>query len=61
LGNFEIVGTAIPSLAQPGGSYLKRARFALSGVWYEARLANTFTLYLFLFVALAVEAVILFA
>jgi hypothetical protein len=59
-GNFEIVGTAIPSLAQPGSGYLKRIRFVLSGVWHEARLANTFSLYLFLFAALALEAVILF-
>jgi hypothetical protein len=60
-GNFEIVGTAIPSLSQPGASSLGRVRFVLSGIWHEARLANTFSLYLFLFAALAVEAVILFA
>jgi hypothetical protein len=32
-GNFEIVGTAIPSLGHSGESYLKRIRFSLSEVW----------------------------
>jgi|ERR1700722_12469089 hypothetical protein len=59
-GNFEIVGTAIPSLARPGSTYLEKIRFVLAEIWHEARLANTFSLYLFLFVALAVEAIILF-
>jgi hypothetical protein len=58
--HFEIVGTAILALAQPGSSYSERIRFAFSGIWHEARLANTFTLYLFLFATLAVEAIILF-
>jgi hypothetical protein len=59
-GNFEIVGTAIPALVQPSSSYSERIRFAFSGIWHEARLPNTFTLYLFLFVTLAAEAIILF-
>ena len=60
-GNFEIVGTAIPDLARPGSSYSERLRSVFSGIWHEARLANTFTLYLFLFATLAIEAIILFA
>jgi hypothetical protein len=59
-GNFDIVGTAILSSSQPVTPYSKRVRFALSEVWHEARLANTFTLYLFLFASLAAEAVVLF-
>jgi hypothetical protein len=60
-GNFDIVGTAIPDFASLGSSYSERIRFAFSGIWHEARLANTFTLYLFLFATLATEAIILFA
>jgi hypothetical protein len=58
-GSLEIVGTAIPQLS-PTTSYSGRIRFVLSGIWHEARLMNTFSLYLFLFILLIAEAIVLF-
>ena len=59
-GTLEIVGAAVPEFSQSGASYLRRVRSRLPELWYEASLANTFSLYLFLFVCLAVEAIVLF-
>jgi hypothetical protein len=60
-GTLEIVGTAVPDFSRPGVSYPEKVRSALSRILYEARLPNTFSLYLFLFACLTAEAIILFA
>lgn len=58
-GALQIVGAVVPDLRR-GVSSGERARSLLSDIWHEARLPNTFSLYLFLFVCLGVEAIILF-
>jgi hypothetical protein len=60
-GNFEVVGTAVPDFALPGLKYRQKIRFFLLGIWHEARMPNTFTLYIFLVFCLAVEAIIIAA
>jgi hypothetical protein len=60
-GSLEIVGTAIPEFTLPGITFSSRARSFISRTWREARLPNTFTLYIFLFLCLAVEAIIVYA
>jgi hypothetical protein len=59
-GTLEIVGAAVPDFSRPGVSFLEKVRSALSGIWYEASLPNTFSLYLFLFACMTIEAIILF-
>lgn len=61
-GTLDISGAAIPEFSRTHGlSFRETIRTFTSELLYEARLANTFGLYLFLLVCLAVEAVILFA
>jgi len=61
LGTLEIVGAAVPEFNQSGTSYSQKLRSRIPELWHEASLANTYSLYLFLFVCLTIEAVILFA
>jgi hypothetical protein len=60
-GTLEIVGAAVPDSSRPGVPFREKIRAALSGIWYEASLPNTFSLYLFLFVCIGIEAIILFS
>ena len=61
-GTLEISGTAVPDFGRaPDLTFRETLKSFLSELAHEARLANTFSLYLFLLVCLAVEAVILFA
>jgi hypothetical protein len=61
-GALEITGAAVPEFRRTEGLPFGRwVRSAFSEVGYEARLANTFSLYVFLLACLAVEAIILFA
>ncbi|MBV9380972.1 MAG: hypothetical protein JOY82_06450 [Streptosporangiaceae bacterium] len=59
-GTLEIVGAAVPGFSRPDVSFLKRVRSRFSELGYEASLPNTFSLYLFLFICLIIEAIILF-
>jgi hypothetical protein len=60
-GTLEITGAAIPEFRRTAGiPFGERFRSSLSEIGNEALLANTFTLYLFLFACLALEAIILF-
>jgi len=61
VGTLEIVGAAVPEFNQSGASYPQKLRSRLPELWHEASLANTYSLYLFLFVCLITEAIILFA
>jgi hypothetical protein len=61
-GTLETSGAAVPDFRRaPDLSFRKKVYSFLSELSYEAGLANTFSLYLFLFVCLTVEAIILFA
>lgn len=57
----KVAGAAVPDFSRPGVTLVDKVRSFLSGIWYEACLPNTFSLYLFLLLCLAVEAIILFA
>jgi hypothetical protein len=60
-GALEITGAAVPEFGRTAGlPFVELVRSSFSEIGYEARLANTFSLYLFLLVCLAVEAIILF-
>jgi hypothetical protein len=60
-GALEITGAAVPEFGRPAGlPFAEWVRSSFSEIGYEARLANTFSLYVFLLVCLAVEAIILF-
>jgi hypothetical protein len=59
-GSFEVVGTAIPEFSLSGDRYWQKAGSFLLSIWHEARMPNTFTLYLFLFLCLSVEAIIVY-
>ena len=59
-GSLQIVGTAIPEFSRVA-SYRKMFRSVLSNVLHEARLPNTFTLYVFLLLCLIAEAIVEFA
>ncbi len=60
-GTLKITGAAIPEFRRttglPFGGWI---RSVFSELGYEARLANTFSLYLFLLACLSLEAIILF-
>jgi hypothetical protein len=57
----EITGAAVPEFGRTAGlPFVEWVSSSFSEIGYEARLANTFSLYLFLLVCLAVEAIILF-
>jgi hypothetical protein len=60
-GNFEILGTAPLDLKgrRSGLSYSAMIRSNLPAFWHEARMPNTFSLYLFIMACLIVEAIIL--
>lgn len=61
-GTIDAVGTAAPQWVvntETKGSYRNRIVRHLPALWYEAQLADTFTLYLFILACLAVEAIIL--
>jgi hypothetical protein len=59
--SLEVVGTSIPEwMKNPGSSWQSRARNEIAQIVYEARLPNTFSLYLFIFVCLLAEALTLF-
>ena len=58
-GDLDIVGTAAPDWGASGLSASHRLRNELRRMLAEARLPNTFGLYLFIFVCLAVEAAVL--
>lgn len=60
-GTLKIIGAAIPDSNRAAGLSLEeKFRAMVSQLRYEARLPNTFTLYLFLFACLTLEAIILF-
>jgi len=59
-GTLKIVGTAMPEFSPPGTSYSASVRLVISGIQREARMTNTFTLYLFLLICLTVEAIFVF-
>lgn len=60
-GTLKIIGAAIPDSDRAAGLSLEeKFRAMVSQLRYEACLPNTFTLYLFLFACLALEAIILF-
>jgi hypothetical protein len=60
-GTLAITGAAVPEFRRRAGlPFRDWARSSLYEIGYEASLANTFSLYLFLFACLAVEAIILF-
>lgn len=59
--SLDIVGTSIPGWKSSSGpSWRSRARNQIEEILYEARLPNTFSLYLFIFVCLLAEALTLF-
>jgi hypothetical protein len=59
-GNIEVVGTAaVRGAGQEGDSYLRRITLYLPPFLREALLPDTFSLYLFIVVCLAAEAIIL--
>jgi hypothetical protein len=58
-GNLEILGTTPLERNGSGSSYSERMRSILPAFWDEARSPNAFSLYLFILVCLAVEAIIL--
>jgi len=60
-GNLSIAGTIVPKfgVSVSGLPYLQKIYRQLPGFWYEARSPNTFSLYLFILVCLAVEAITL--
>lgn len=61
-GTLEIIGTAIPNFNRAAIlASEEKVREMAAQLLYEARLPNTFTLYLFLFACLALEAIMLFA
>jgi hypothetical protein len=60
-GTLEIIGAAVPHFNHAAALSLEdRFRAMVSQLWHEARLPNTFTLYVFLLACLALEAIILF-
>ena len=60
-GALEITGAAVPEFRRTAGlPFMEVVRSSFSELGYEARLPNTFSLYLFLLVCLAVEAIILY-
>jgi hypothetical protein len=60
-GTLEITGAAVPEFRHTAGvPFGERVRSSFSEIGNEALLPNTFTLYLFLFACLALEAIILF-
>lgn len=60
-GSLEVVGTSRPEWPGAGlRSWRARARNEIARVISEGKLPNTFGLYLFIFICLAAEAVILF-
>jgi hypothetical protein len=58
-GDLAIVGTAAPDWGTPGSSTSDRVRHEFTRGLAEARLPNTFSLYLFILVCLAIELIIL--
>jgi hypothetical protein len=58
-GDLHIVGTAAPDWGRAGSSMPDLVRQQLTRMGSEARLPNTFSLYLFIFMCLAAEAAIL--
>ena len=60
-GTLKITGAAVPEFSRTTGlPFGEKIRSAFSELGYEARLANTFSLYLFLLACLSLEAIILF-
>ena len=60
-GTLKITGAAVPDFSSAAGLPLgERIRSVFSELGYEARLPNTFSLYLFLLACLSLEAIILF-
>lgn len=61
-GTLKITGAAVPEFRRRAGLSLRDSvRSSFYEIGYEATLANTFSLYLFLFACLAVEAIVLFS
>jgi hypothetical protein len=58
-GKLSIVGTAAPDWRRPDPAIRSRMARNLASLWPEARLPNTFSLYLFIVVCMAVEGIIL--
>jgi hypothetical protein len=58
-GTIDIVGTAAPQWSDVGSSFRRRIIRNLPAFWFEARLPDTFSIYLFILVCLTVEAIIL--
>ncbi|MDR0345196.1 MAG: hypothetical protein LBI49_19205 [Nocardiopsaceae bacterium] len=59
-GSIEVVGTAAPEWPRAGTSTRHRVVRHLPEFWHEARLPDSYSLYLFILVCLTVEAIILF-
>jgi hypothetical protein len=60
-GTLKITGTAVPDFYRQRRPGRGRTRHFLLSLWHEARLANTFGLYLFLLLCLIGETIILLA
>jgi hypothetical protein len=58
--SLDVVGTSIPEWRMGGTSWRSRARNEIEQIMLEAKLPNTFSLYLFIFVCLLAEALTLF-
>ena len=58
-GNFDIVGTAAATIETRGLNYKAHIRYGLPRLWREALGPAAFSLYAFIIVCLAVEAILL--
>jgi hypothetical protein len=58
-GSLPIVGTFVPTVPRHGATYLQTAASQLPAFWREARLPNSFSLYVFILACLAAEAITL--
>jgi len=58
-GKIDIVGTAAPQWPEARTSFRRRIVNNLPAFWFEARLPDTFSVYLFILVCLTAEAIVI--